>query len=174
MYQEKEPIFSKFNLGEHVMVSSRHVKKLYMQTCAQAVQDTALTQNEIDVLLFLHKYKTVDTAKEIAQYRCMSKSLVCKSVDALTARGYLEVVQDKDDRRYFHLKLSGQGMKMAQKLQEARETFLQVLQQGISQEEMEVFLSVLAKIRGNARKEVEPHGKCNKMGSHGGRSRQTM
>lgn len=148
-------VFSQFNLGEHVMVSSRHVKKLYMKVCAQAVQEEDLSQNEMDVILFLCKYKTVDTAKDIAKYRCMSKSLVCKSVDALTNRGFLEVVQDKEDRRFQHLKLSQRGEAVVQKLQEAREVFLEALQQGIGKEEMEVFLRVLSKIRNNARKEAE-------------------
>lgn len=148
-------VFSQFNLGEHVMVSSRHVKKLYMKMCAQAVQEEDLSQNEMDVILFLCKYETVDTAKEIAKYRCMSKSLVCKSVESLTNRGFLEVVQDKEDRRFQHLKLSQRGKAVVQKLQEAREVFLEALQQGIGAEEMEIFLRVLSKIRNNARKEAE-------------------
>lgn len=166
-------VFAQFNLGEHVMVSSRHVKKLYHKICAQAVQEEGLSQNEIDVILFLHKYALVDTAKEIAKYRCMSKSLVCKSVDALTGRGYLEVVQDRDDRRYQHLKLSQRGRQVVQKLQEAREAFLADIQQGIDQEELEVFLRVLSKIRNNARKEVERYGK-SRVGNGDRESRETV
>ncbi len=166
-------VFSQFNLGEHVTVSSRYVKKLYRKVCAQAVQEEGLSQNEMDVILFLHKYAAVDTAKEIAKYRCMSKSLVCKSVDSLTGRGYLEVVHDRNDRRYQHLKLSQRGRAVVQKLQKAREAFLADLQQDIAQEELEVFLRVLSKIRNNARKEVEKDGE-NRVGSYDRESRKTV
>ncbi len=168
-----ERVFSQFNVGEHVVVSARFVKKLYMKICAQAVQDEGLSQNEIDVILFLRKYEKVDTAKEIAKYRCMSKSLVCKAVDSLTSRGYLEVIQDREDRRFQHLKLSSRGKAAVQKLQNAREEFLAALQQGVSQEEMDVFLRVLSKIRNNARKEVERYGKQN-LGGNDRRPGQTV
>lgn len=153
MEQSAEGVFSQFNLGEHMVVSARHVKKLYQKRCAQAVRDEGLTQNEIDIILFLRKYAAVDTAREIARYRCTSRSLVCKSVDSLTGRGYLEVAQDSADRRFQHLKLSRRGARTVQKLQAARNAFLQELQQGISEEEMEIFLRVLSKIRKNAGKE---------------------
>ncbi|WP_339789008.1 helix-turn-helix domain-containing protein [Tissierella sp.] len=53
-----------------------------------------MTQNEIDVLLFLHNAAPLNTASDIARYRAMSKSMILKSVDALYRKGYLSYETD--------------------------------------------------------------------------------
>lgn len=53
----------------------------------QVSEELELTQNEIDVLLFLHNNAPLNTASDIARYRAMSKSMISKSVDSLYKRG---------------------------------------------------------------------------------------
>ena len=117
--------------------------------CAQVIKEQPLNQNEVDILLFLKQHREVDTAAEIAKYRCVSKSQICKSVDDLTRQGYLIVIPDEKDRRYQHLSLSEKGNQILIELEEVRKVFLSKLENGITGEERKMFQSVIKKIRQN-------------------------
>ena len=71
----------------------------------QLTEELQLTQNEIDVLLFLYNNSPLDTARDIARYRAMSKSMISKSVDSLYRKGYLSYEIDEIDKRCIHLKI---------------------------------------------------------------------
>ncbi|WP_406241887.1 MarR family transcriptional regulator [Tissierella carlieri] len=66
------------------------MKKMF----CKLTEELQLTQNEIDVLLFLHNAAPLNTASDIARYRAMSKSMTLKSVDALHRKGYLSYETD--------------------------------------------------------------------------------
>ena len=107
--EEIDEILNRYGIGELLVLSAMQVKKKHTKMCAQVIKEQPLNQNEVDILLFLKQHREVDTAAEIAKYRCVSKSQICKSVDDLTRQGYLIVIPDEKDRRYQHLSLSEKG-----------------------------------------------------------------
>ena len=64
-------------------------------------------------------------------------------------------IPDQHDRRYLHLKLTDEAGNVLQELQRLREWFWRELQEGISSEEIDIFLHVLEKMRCNL-KEILP------------------
>lgn len=138
--------------GESLIISSQKVKKYYEKQCADIRKKYHLTQNEIDVVMFLHAHPQMDTAKEIAGYRYLSRSLVCKSVEDLIAGKYLIAVPDKRDRRYLHLKLTQRTQRLIEELLQLKRMFWSALQENITEEEMEVFWHTLRKIHHNLNK----------------------
>lgn len=147
--EDMDEILNQYGIGENFIVSAIQVKKTYEKMCAEAIGDLHLTQNEVDIMLFLLHNEQIDTAADIAKYRCLSKSQVCKSVDALTRGGYLLVKQDQRDRRYQHLHLSERGIQIMKELEKRRKDFLNRMKKNISEEEMDTFRRVLHKIRKN-------------------------
>lgn len=145
----RDSISEEFSSGEAFSISSQKIRKIYEKMWMKTRKAYGLTQNEIDVLLFLKKHPNIDTAADIASCCSLSRSLVCKSVEALLRIEYLVVLTDKQDRRYLHLKLTDQAIQVLRELETRHTQFWEALMRDISQEEILLFKQVLCKMRRN-------------------------
>ena len=93
------------NKNSLFLIFNWKLKKMYEKMFYQLTEELQLTQNEIDVLLFLNNNSPLDTARDIARYRAMSKSMISKSVDSLYRKGFLSYETDETDKRCIHLKI---------------------------------------------------------------------
>ena len=116
----------------------------WRKTLREAAQSEGLSQNEIEVLLFLAKGR-YDTARDISRQRGMPRSLVSKSVDLLLKRGYLQASPDARDRRVARLRL----LPPAQATVDRGKAFFSQLCRGITREEAEAFYSMVGKLTRN-------------------------
>ena len=137
-----------------LLMFSWRSKKLYERMFRAFLEEIQLTQNEADVLLFLKNNKPLDTAKDIVEYRAISKSMVSKSVESLLARGYLSYEEDENDRRCLHLMLEASAEPVIKKLQKIQNEFLEVIHHDITQEELEILDKVLNKMNKNMSNEI--------------------
>ena len=78
----------------------------YQESCKESLGDYSFTPNETSMMIFMLEHPEVDTAKEIAVNLGISQSLICRSVDSLTRKGFLSIEKDKKDRRVNHLTLN--------------------------------------------------------------------
>lgn len=133
------------------MVMAWKAAKLY-DTCFASIEKAhALTANERDILLFLHNNPGLNTAADVVQYRSISKSLVSKSVESLTRRGFLQ--SDKGtNRRCLHLSITPKARTAVTELSRAQQGFFAMLGEGLSEEECRVFNGVLKKMGENAQR----------------------
>lgn len=118
-------------------------------------EELQLTQNEIDVLLFLYNNSPLDTAGDIARYRAMSKSMISKSVDSLCRKLYLSYEMDKADKRCVHLKIEPVAFPIVKRLHEVQKEFFAVLTDNITEEEYKAMETVLNKMHQNIIAELE-------------------
>lgn len=118
-------------------------------------EELQMTQNEIDVLLFLYNNDPLDTASDIAKYRAMSKSMISKSVDSLYRRRYLSYEMDKVDKRCVHLKIEPVAIPIVKRLHEVQKEFLAVLTSNITEEEYKAMETALNKMHQNIIAELE-------------------
>lgn len=146
---KQDIIFEEFRSGENLIISSQKIRKIYEKMWIRTRKTYGLTQNEIDVLLFLKRHPAMDTAVDIASCCSLSRSLVCKSVENLLKKNYLAVHTDPHDRRYLHLELTQEAKKVLTELAELGDEFWTILQKGIKEDEMDMFLKVLKKMRNN-------------------------
>ena len=140
----KRPVGMEENLAVVMMRVRRNVRT----ALREVVREEGLTQNEIEVLLFLQR-GTFDTARDISQVRGMPRSLVSKAVDQLVRRGYVEAVQDREDRRVVRLGLLPPAQRIVERLVEARREFFSQLCQGITEQEAKAFYSMVGKMTEN-------------------------
>lgn len=143
------------NKNSLFLIFSWKIKKVYEKMFYQVSEELELTQNEIDVLLFLHNNAPLNTASNIARYRAMSKSMISKSVDSLYKRGYLSYDIDELDKRCIHLKIEPVAMPIVKKLHEVQKQFFDILTSNISEEEYKVMETVLNKMYENIIDELE-------------------
>ena len=143
------------NKNSLFLIFNWKIKKVYEKMFYQLTEELELTQNEIDVLLFLHNNAPLNTASDIARYRAMSKSMISKSVDSLYKRGYLSYDIDELDKRCIHLKIEPVAMLIVKKLHEVQKQFFDILTSNISEEEYKVMETVLNKMYENIIDELE-------------------
>ena len=95
-----------------------------------------LTQNEVEVLIFLYNNPELNTSKDIVKYRWTSKSLVCKSVRSLLDNEYLDPAADYDDGRVMRLIMPEKTREIAKDLAEKEKEFYDLIFAGITDKEM--------------------------------------
>lgn len=95
-----------------------------------------LTQNEVEVLIFLYNNPDLNTSKDIVKYRWTSKSLVCKSVRSLLDNEYLDPAADYDDGRVMRLIMPEKTREIAKDLAEKEKEFYDLIFAGITDKEM--------------------------------------
>ena len=126
-------------------------KKSYGKLLAPLCEENDLTRNEMDVLLFLHNNPSYDRAADIVSHRGMAKSHVSLSVTNLEDRGLLERCFDASDRRTAHLKLTQQGVEIAEKARQVQQVFFSDLHAGITEEEFALWGAITKKVCDNIR-----------------------
>lgn len=128
-----------------VLILGWKMNKLYEKICSNARIAFQLTQNEADVLLFLTNNKGVNTAMDIARYRSISKALVSKSIDSLTARGFLVTEKDPDDRRFTRLYITPEAQDAVSTLIQAQSGFAKLLEEDLTAQELETLSAIVQK-----------------------------
>ena len=127
----------------------RLIKRMYERTLADAAGRCGLTVPEADVLSFLRENPEFDTARDVALYREVSRTYVCKAVEALAGRGYIEIAQDKADRRLQHLSITEKAKEATEILHEAQFAFYGKITEGLTPDELLAMLSAIAKCADN-------------------------
>lgn len=140
------------------ILSSWKFKKMYEKAFYPTTKELQLTQGEIDVLLFLFNNKPLDTAKDIAKYRSISKSMVSKSLDSLISKGFLTGEADSSDKRSIHLTILQEAVPKVGRLAEVQKRILRSLFSDITEDEYAVMKKIFNKIDTNISKQLEENG----------------
>lgn len=109
---------------------------------APLAQAHGLSMREIHVLLFLANNPGYDTARDIVEYRGISKSQVSQAVDFLVEMDYLARTPDREDRRLLHLSITPAGLPVARQAQAIQEQCTLAMLSGLTAEQQAQFLSL--------------------------------
>ena len=140
-------------------VEEQQLARLNEKIVGEVSREHGMNSTELGILMFLANNPQYDTAKEIVEYRGMTKSCVSKAVDSLVRQGYLSTREDDADRRITHLVLEEQaGLAIAEGLQ-AQERLMAYICQGLSAEEMEGFCKIYNRIMENTKEALKLCGK---------------
>ena len=121
-------------------------RKQYHRALEPCCKKWHLTQNELDVLLFLCNNPTLDRASDIVSRRGIAKSHVSQSVAALEARGLLCKLPDLHDRRTVHLHLQPAARELTEEITAAQRQFFRLLGQDLTPEDMENWSKIIQKL----------------------------
>lgn len=121
----------------------------YQESCKESLGDYSFTPNETSMMIYMLGHPEVDTAKEIAVNLGISQSLICRSVDSLTRKGFLTTEKDRKDRRVNHLTLHIPDEELKKTLSRMQGDFLERMTEGVTEEDLAVFQRVVDKMAEN-------------------------
>lgn len=137
-----------------VVMSGIQLKKLVSRKVEPIIQEYDLRPVELDILVFLRKEKNVDTAKGIIERKHLSKAHISKSIENLRLRGFIQITEDEKDHRILHISLTDKSNEVICKVNEVYAECKDIMQNGISSDELEVLKRVISKMNENINHEL--------------------
>lgn len=137
-----------------LITSGLQLRKLLAKRVEPIMEEYGLRPVELDILEFITK-ENIDTAKEIIHRIRLSKSHISKSLEHLLEKGLINMKEDEDDRRVMRITLTEASYKVIDKVNVAYEQCRQILTEGVSEEELQVFRRVIRQMNDNVNGELE-------------------
>lgn len=125
------------------------ITKRYHEFLKVKLKGYSFTPNEISSMIYLLNDPDTDTAKGISAKYGVTQSLICRSVDSLSERGYLNVVNDRQDRRINHLSVIIDDEDLKERLLSVNADFLETIFKDLPAEDVDAFRRVLEGIEMN-------------------------
>lgn len=126
-------------------VSLLYKRRLYSEFLARRFD---IRPEQWHVLLIVHDSPGM-IQSEIAASIDRDRTIVTRSLDALTRTGLLERLGDRTDRRCYRVYLTDLGRKTVEELMPVAQLVNQSMQEGLTGEQITVFRQVLRTIRNN-------------------------
>lgn len=136
------------NENMDVMLRGRKFRKLVEYTFSDIRTKYDLRQIEIEVLLYLFNHPGSNSS-EVYRSLSINKGHVSQAIFNLCNKGFLTSEQDKNDRRYVTFSITDLGRSLIKESTEVREATMRRLFDGISEEDLEAFRRINAKISEN-------------------------
>lgn len=128
-------------------------KKLYEKRCQEIMKRYDLRIVDIDILYYVAHSGPRNLSKDIVDMG-MSKANVSKSVEHLHQKGLVELTEDKEDRRCFHIELTAEAQEVIREVSKIRRALGTVLAEGVSEADREAVVRVLHKVNENMTREL--------------------
>ena len=103
--------------GAKYIIYFRKAKKLYKNYIENDLSVYDLSENEIEIIMYLNRNTIKNTAKDIVEYLGLSKGMISRTIDQLIAKEILEFEKDKKDKRVYRLKISDKSKKLIKDLE---------------------------------------------------------
>ena len=113
-----------------------------------------LRQLEYDILMFIYSNPEYNTAADIVRIRKSTKSHVSTSLKVLEDRGFIERRVDKDNKKHVTIHLLQLANEVIEDGKWAQKEFVQDMFEGLSEEEIKVFMNVFQKVYENAERMI--------------------
>lgn len=137
-----------------VVMSGIQLKKLMAKKVEPIIQECDLRPVELDILVFLQREKNIDTAKGIIKKKHLSKAHISKSIDNLRTKGFIRISEDESDHRILHISLTEKSREIVQKVMDVYAECRDIMQRGISSEELEIVRKVIGRMNQNINEEL--------------------
>ena len=132
-----------------IVMSGVQLKKLISKKAEPVMEEYDLRSVELDILVFLHNEKNVDTAKGIIERKHLSKAHISKSIDNLRTGGFIQITEDEEDHRVLHIRLTDKSNEVIRKMSGVYAECRYIMMNGISEEELNIVKTVLRHMNEN-------------------------
>lgn len=135
--------------GDNYIISFRKAKKLYKKFLENDMKKYGLSQNEIEIIMYLKRNPKENMAKDIVEYLGISKGMISRSIDFLINKEIVEIEKDKIDKRVGRIKISKKSTNLIEDLERSSNRFFKNLIAGVSNEKIDIFTEVLSDMINN-------------------------
>ena len=98
--------------------------------------------------------------EDLARELCVNKSTVARNINYLEEKGYVSRRPLPQDKRQYSVYPTEKARRILPQIRAASSEWMTLLSEGISQEELEIFNSVLGRMQEKARKIIEEQECC--------------
>lgn len=137
-----------------LLLSGHQFKKIFEKKYEGIMKKYDLRKIDIEILNFVSSCGENDTARDIANIQYISKAYISNSIDDLTHKKYLSIIEDCQDRRRFHLRLTETAKPIIDEIEMIRNQIFDVLFQNITEDERQVFIRISQKITQNINEDL--------------------
>lgn len=120
----------------------------------RSLMTSDVTSSENYILLYLFSKDKV-TQEDIAAYFAIDKGSISKSVNSLVKKGYVEKIENPDNRRANLVSLTKLGRSTFEENDKLLKEWHKSVMQGITIKEFEQLKDILSRMAENARKTIE-------------------
>ena len=138
-------------LIENTFLLEKYTKKLINKKLEKLCIKNDLTMQEIFIIFFLTRDKTINSASDIVKKHCFSKAYISKILTSLVNKKYIILVNDTEDKRYQKIKLLSKAKKLNIEFENIHKEAEEILMKGMSKNEYEIFCKVIDKIVKNSK-----------------------
>lgn len=103
------------NVG-NVLKSFSQIRSFYANELKRRLKMEHFSPNELSILILLHNNPSIDTSSQLVLFLEVSKALVSRSLESLSKKGLVEAIQDENDRRIQHLRLTEKSLPLIEKI----------------------------------------------------------
>lgn len=137
-----------------LLMSGHQFKKIFEKKYEGIMKKYDLRKIEIEILHFIANCGENDTARDIANIQYISKAHISNSIDDLTQKKYISVIEDCQDRRRFHLRLTETAKPIIEEIEMIRKQIFDILFQNVTEDERQILIKVCHKITQNISEEL--------------------
>lgn len=138
----------------HFWDEHKTITRYYEMKVSGVCEKYQLRQLEYDILMFIYNNPEYNTAANIVRIRKSTKSHVSISLKVLEDRGFIERRVDKDNKKHVTIHLLQLANKVIEDGKWAQKEFAQDMFEGLSEEEIKVFMNVFQKVYENAERMI--------------------
>ena len=138
----------------HFWDEHKTITRYYEMKMAGVCEKYDLRQMEYDILMFLYNNPKYNTAADIVRIRKSTKSHVSTSLKVLEDRGFIDRRVDKDNKKHVTIHLLQLANEVIEDGIWVQKEFAQDMFEGLSEEEIKVFMSVFQKVYDNAERMI--------------------
>ena len=130
-------------------------KKLYEKKLCKIYEKYDLRKIDMEIVVYLGNCGNEDTARDIANTNMFTKGHISQSIKRLAELGFVEINQDKNDKRVQHLKVTENVRPMLEELKKEKDNVATCVFAGITEEENQMLAQIFDKMCANIMKEME-------------------
>lgn len=138
----------------HFWDEHKTITRYYEMKVSGVCEKYQLRQLEYDILMFIYNNPEYNTAADIVRIRKSTKSHVSISLKVLEDRGFIERRVDKDNKKHVTIHLLQLANEVIEDGIWAQKEFAQDMFEGLSEEEIKVFMNVFQKVYENAERMI--------------------
>lgn len=124
-------------------------RKLLQKELQLVQKEYGLNSIDTQVMFYLYKAGDRNTSSDIMQLQMFTRGHISQSLGRLQKKGYIVMEQDEKDRRCTHNYLTEDAREILLKLQNIFDEVEEIIFQGVTEEERQVFAAVVQKVSEN-------------------------
>ena len=137
-----------------IFLNGVRFRKLFDKEYAPLKRTYDLCRIDLQILTYLENAGEYNTSKNIVDTGFFTKGHVSQSLTRLHQMGLVEMIQDKQDRRLYHLFLTEKASEIVEEVHKIQDHITRIVFKDIPQEELQILSKVAAKIMDNIQKET--------------------